>query len=116
MPIPRVRFTVRRMMVAVAIVAAVAGAAAASRRWSVLASAYHVKALYLGLQADLEEENARTADAAIWFARASDPDRPERAAPRYRRRAEFYSLLRGKYERAARYPFLPVAPDPPEPE
>ncbi len=30
MPLPRVRFTVRRMMVAVAIVAAVAGAVAAS--------------------------------------------------------------------------------------
>ncbi len=64
----------------------------------------------------MEEENARTAGAALWFARASDPDRPERAAPRYKQRAEFYSRLREKYDRAARYPWLPVAPDPPEPE
>jgi hypothetical protein len=32
------------------------------------------------------------------------------------RRAEFYGRLREKYERAAEHPWLPVWPDPPEPE
>jgi hypothetical protein len=32
-----------------------------------------------------------------------------------RRRAEYYAAMRVKYERAARYPGLPVAPDLPEP-
>ncbi len=29
---------------------------------------------------------------------------------------EYHKFLRLKYERAARYPWLPVAPDPPEPK
>jgi hypothetical protein len=33
-----------------------------------------------------------------------------------RRRSEYHRRLRRKYERAARYPWLPVAPDPPEPK
>jgi hypothetical protein len=31
------------------------------------------------------------------------------------RRSEYFEALQRKYERAARYPWLPVAPDPPEP-
>jgi hypothetical protein len=34
---------------------------------------------------------------------------------RYEKLIEHHSSLRAKYERAARFPFLPVAPDPPEP-
>jgi hypothetical protein len=33
-----------------------------------------------------------------------------------RARADYYAALKRKYRRAARYPFLSVAPDPPEPE
>jgi hypothetical protein len=32
------------------------------------------------------------------------------------RREAYHAALTAKYERAARYPWLPVAPDPPEPE
>ena len=31
------------------------------------------------------------------------------------RRADYHGAMRRKYERAARYPWLPVEPDPPEP-
>lgn len=31
-------------------------------------------------------------------------------------KADYHACLREKYERAARYPWLPVEPDPPEPE
>jgi hypothetical protein len=42
--------------------------------------------------------------------------RKERAGERrYRALARYHVELRRKYERAARYPWLPVAPDPPEP-
>ena len=34
----------------------------------------------------------------------------------YRRRVLYFQRLRDKYQRAARYPWLPVAHDPPEPE
>jgi hypothetical protein len=38
------------------------------------------------------------------------------AVSRWRIKRDYYAALRIKYERAARYPWLPVAPDPPEPE
>src|SRR5262249_6545254 len=45
------------------------------------------------------------------------PSKPERALmDAYERRGDYHAGLQAKYERAARYPFLPVAPDPPEPE
>jgi hypothetical protein len=39
----------------------------------------------------------------------------EEAAKRHARRTAAFLLRKTKYERAARYPWLPVAPDPPEP-
>jgi hypothetical protein len=34
----------------------------------------------------------------------------------YANRIAYHAALKAKYERAARYPWLPIAPDPPEPE
>ena len=34
----------------------------------------------------------------------------------WRPRADYHGTMRRKYERAARYPWLAVAPDPPEPQ
>jgi hypothetical protein len=34
----------------------------------------------------------------------------------FREEADYHGMLRRKYERAARYPWLSVAPDPPRPE
>jgi hypothetical protein len=42
--------------------------------------------------------------------------REEQATARSRRRADYYATLVAKYRRAARYPWLAVTPDPPEPE
>jgi hypothetical protein len=44
----------------------------------------------------------------------SEPERAEMAA--YERRGDFHAALQAKYERAARYPWLLVEPDPPRPE
>lgn len=42
---------------------------------------------------------------------------PERAmVDAHERLGAYHSKLRAKYERAARYPWLPVPPDPPEPK
>jgi hypothetical protein len=43
----------------------------------------------------------------------SEPERTEMAA--YERRGDYHAALQAKYERAARYPWLPVDPDRPEP-
>jgi len=40
----------------------------------------------------------------------------ENNAAKQHRIADFHAAMRAKYERLARYPWLPVAPDPPEPE
>jgi len=39
-----------------------------------------------------------------------------KSAVKYARKAAHFAALRRKYERAARYPWLPVAADPPAPE
>ncbi len=90
MPFPRVRFTLRRMMIAVAIVAILLGLAEMTRRRR---AAFREKSTAIRWSEYVEGHGKR---------------RPE-IAEHYRRMAE-------KYERAARYPWLPVAPDPPEPE
>lgn len=44
----------------------------------------------------------------------AEPEKPIIAA--HYRRSDYYAALQAKYERAARYPWLPVEPDPPMPE
>jgi hypothetical protein len=46
---------------------------------------------------------------------ASVAEYHRRLADRRRHEADHYARLRGKYERAAARPWLPVGPDPPEP-
>jgi hypothetical protein len=82
MKIPHPRFTVRRLMVAVAIVALPIGLWGRSMAFARIA----------------REHAAREKDFAD--ARASS----------------YHWNLAVKYERAAMYPWLPVAPDPPEPQ
>jgi hypothetical protein len=97
MKLPKPRFTVRRLMVAVAIAATTLGMAQwmarRASRFGQLASDYcH--------QAELNEQmwavGNRTYPLDVW--------------------AGHQRRLQHKYEHAARRPWLPVAPDPPEPE
>lgn len=104
MKLPRVRFTVRRMMVAVAVCAAMGGAEATRRRWVRLAREYEFRA----------KVNKRLAPS--YYRLASTPGADTDAAEGWRRAGDHYRALQEKYERAARYPFLPVAPDPPRPK
>jgi hypothetical protein len=88
MTLPRVRFTVRRMMVAVAAVAAcsaIVHLVALSRRYERESMVHWL----LRMVFEVEGNNRCVA---------------------------YHERMGEKYDRAARYPFLPVAPDPPEPE
>jgi hypothetical protein len=112
---PRFRFTVRRMMLAVAIVAVLcAGEIMRQRR---------VACLELGRACELnEKEYLKLVEFWGKVARGEEPvpdgypgDPPTDAAwCRYFARK--YCRDRLKYERAARSPWLRVEPDPPEPE
>ena len=102
MKLPRVRFTVRRMMVAVCVLAVALFTAVMLRR----SYEYRERALE---NADAEELSLSYADEG----RGENGD-PQRVA-RGEQMAAYHRALRIKYERARWYPWLPVAPDPPEP-
>jgi len=135
MPVPRVRFTVRRLMIAVAIVALILGAELTRRRsaqFRLLARSYASAAEFDGLILEGGTTTFRLEDGQIREVHGSSSIRiptdegglvesaidptPGYDEDRLRRRAEYHDFLRRKYDRAARYPWLPVAPDPPEPE
>lgn len=104
MRLPRVRFTVRRMMVAVAILAlaltAYAGIERRRARLQRLAQFHWEK---------VAANSVVQADANPTIYRAS-------ASLRNRQLAHYHVNLAYKYANAARHPLLPVATDPPEPK
>jgi hypothetical protein len=129
MRVPRVRFTVRWMMVAVAVVAMGLGVRAQLSRWQQLARYYAIEAGRLR-RSVLTFRAIGEMSQEQWIAhyRAAD----ERSLPgpltyygwaeRYgeesagaRRHADYLDLLRKKYQRAAAQPWWPVEPDPPPP-
>jgi hypothetical protein len=97
MQMPRVRFTVRRMMVAVAMLAAImaVGAGLQRRRDRFERLFSHHRGL-----------------AGPRVIRSFDPGNPVFKTARGR----WHWDLSMKYGEAARYPWLPLPPDPPEPE
>ena len=99
MRLPRVRFTVRGLMVAVAAVGLVLGVYATCRsrsaRFHALMISHESRAM------ELLDEAPPGADAAV--------------RRRFHTRLDWHETMYAKYERAARHPWLTVAPDPPEP-
>ena len=113
------RFTVRRMMIAVAVVALLLGAYGMmgvslyhrkQARMFALAEAYCLREL-----ANHERIIASLVGQAGATARGREAQHTALQAQTGRRAAHF-STMRSKHERAARYPWLPVAPDPSEPK
>jgi hypothetical protein len=115
MRIPSLRFTVRRMIVAIAISAVVCSVP----HWVELRKHYRKEAEWnervLG---DLDD--IRTHGFYPYCSRGGTQvahlEYNTATAPRHARLVAHYTELQGKYLRAARYPWLPVEPDPPEPE
>ena len=112
MPLPRVRFTVRRMMVGVALFGT--GFAALILRFR--SEDYREKAEYAAIwetyNADLADNIERRRED---WARIGNVPVEIRIA-KCRRLRDYYRDYKQKYRRLARYPFLAVTPDPPEPE
>jgi hypothetical protein len=123
MRLPRVRFMVRQMMVAVVVVAVVTGATVILRRHRV----YRVRAEFYA-----QEEQVAAKRWQHWSQEAVRlSDSPgDRNSPRSdqerqlavemvrysRNRVAHHARLKVKYERVARCPWLPIDPDPPSPD
>ena|SRR5437870_4357658 len=135
MRILRVRYTVRLMLVVVGVVGMTLGAwVITSRRSATFTerARHHAEEIF-----GIEDEIAPNPDwEDSWL--SADPDRrpprgsfhppgwspPSEADPppieswrmSQARRIAYHESMKKKYERTARYPWLPVPPDPPEPE
>jgi hypothetical protein len=143
MRLPRIRFTVRWIMIVVVYAAVALGANDLRRRWDrfhALRSMHEWKGRACSTMAERpgstaadnerEAERLRAALSSGHYGVRSETElvaqiasnteaqaAVERAAERKSRaRARFHDALRLKYERASRYPWISVRPDPPEPE
>ena len=103
------RMTTRRWMAAVA---AVAFAIAAGQMW-------RRSIQYVGRAARYAKMERYVRECAAIESKINPTDRPPRCRPANRGglpvMIAHFADLRRKYEHAARYPWLPVEPDPPEP-
>ena len=111
MRLPRMQFTVRRMMVAVALVAAVL---------SVVERRERLKGIAVGHK--LEKSKVFKSDLEIYLILTVSPGESgthtaerERACRPLLQFNHYHDQMIEKYERAASRPWLPVAPDPPPP-
>jgi hypothetical protein len=106
------RMTTRRWMVAVAVVAIGLGA------WILRARsrAYAVQAGNCGYRECMCWSAIRAYEANPRSVTVSGPEPVEVIIDRSRRLTGHYAALKRKYEQAASHPWLPVEPDPPEPE
>jgi ribosomal protein L17 len=113
------RFTMRRLMVAVAIVGIVLSIESMRRRSSecrlIADESVDTANALVGHCREVNRmiEWARSEGTADYKKWAQELETDNNAT---RKLEQFYRDLAAKYERAARYPWLPVAPDPPEPE
>lgn len=96
MRMPRFRFTMRGLMIAVAVVGVLIWIV-----WDRAGAKYRETAYLYRTLADKQ-----------W---TGPPLTEEQASVRQRRFQEYTAEMARKYERAARYPWLPVEPDTPEP-
>jgi hypothetical protein len=103
--LPRVRFTVQRMIIAVAIVGT--GLGLIERRLRALARAEH------HLSQVVSQGWACSRDGSYRFY-VDGQGMP--ATARQVRNSAWHHELYSKYRLAANYPWLPIEPDPPEPE
>jgi hypothetical protein len=107
---PRVRFTVRRMMVAVAIMAVFFGAADGLRRRR---ESFGQQAKRFARKASDEYNASMSVGRHATFGPSPLEMRISQA---HYQLADHYSALKEKYERAASAPWLPVEPDPAAPD
>jgi hypothetical protein len=123
MRLPRMRCTVRQMMVAVAVISVVTGGTIIAKRQRV----YRVRAAFHAQQEQVAAKRWRhwSQEAARLSGPAGDQSPPRSDQERElavvmvnysRNRVAHHARLRVKYERVSRYPWLPIDPDPPSPD
>jgi hypothetical protein len=123
MRLPRVRFTVRRIMAVVAIVAIASGGVVMLKR----REAYGIRAAFHARQEQVADGRLRhrSHEAARLAGLPSDASPPVPDHDRLlvaelidysRNRVVHHRRLKAKYELAARCPWLSVDPDPPSPD
>jgi hypothetical protein len=113
MRLPRVRFTVRRMMVGVAIAGMVLGLThwfESRDAWLRARRDFHWAQWTLPIMESRGEDGRVVGPLQVTEDDGSPVD-----GLRARRELWNYRMFK-KYMKAARYPWLPVAPDPPEPQ
>jgi hypothetical protein len=110
MPMLRVQFTVRQLMIAVAVMACLLGGI----RLQQLAARYQERSGYFLRRMFMERIGCYFDDVTLDVA-ARDNARRKYEDLSHRRYLR-YQALKEKYECAARRPWLPVEPDPPEPQ
>jgi hypothetical protein len=103
------RFKIRRLMFVVLACALALGAEATRRRWRDASSAHRAMAEACWRKACEASERATRLAGVL-----QRDEAPEVA--RLQRRADYWGALMKEYRRAAEYPWLPVAPAPPEPK
>jgi hypothetical protein len=108
MRVPRVRFTVRRLMASAAIVGIVIGGVLKVPEWLERSREYQRR------NWDFSEIRNALPTASIPAGIAPEDLKAYRLYQD--RRREWADRMVWKYARASRYPWLPVAPDPPEPK
>jgi hypothetical protein len=126
MRLPRVRFTVRRLMIAVAVVAVLIGAGISVRR-SIFLS--REAAACSGFESFWRDQGHYSRKAAEDYSRIAKMSTDSNFASELRglardsaeqaehdvERADYFGRLKAKYEAAVRRPWLSVEPDPPNP-
>lgn len=126
MRLPRVRFTLRGMLIAVAGIALAMGGLRLLWLRNVHRNAAQAHAAYENLartlQRTVEDERKAERELKIGFGMKVEPEsdavKAKRAADAKvnQKTAEYHAALKYKYERAAGRPWVRIAPDPPPPE
>ena len=106
---PRLRFKLRWLMVAVAVVALGVWGVRMRRA----SSAYRERAEFYRYLLTTPRNNPPPAEGASVAEQSLDI---ATEVARARRLMHYCEVMQAKYERAARRPWIPVEPDPPEPE
>jgi hypothetical protein len=109
MKFSRVRFTVRRMMVAVAVAALVSAGWVESARIGAAMEEWHLECSLRAIDHSLSASIHSGRQPCCFASPSSEPSviDPEKAA--------YHAAMARKWSAAADRPWLPVEPDPPEP-
>jgi hypothetical protein len=123
MKLPRPRFTVRWLMIVVGLAGLGLGAEAYRRHLVSASARYHATAGMYRLAATMQDTSVVLANSERKLAEAIPDITPnpevmmdEKSIARCCRLAAHSREMAAKYDHAARYPWLPVEPDPPVPE